>query len=702
MNRRMPTIASLCIGLFLSTTRAQSDALDHWVWRNPVPCANSLRSVCFGGGQFVAVGEGGYIYVSEDGLSWDSGRRPVSANLNRVIYANGQYVAVGDSGLILTSTDGQNWAQQSSGTSDQLLAVAYGNGRFVACGAAGHLAISTNSTDWNATSVGGTNLSWICFGNGVFVMAPITSTGYDLNSSVRVSADGQSWSTQTMPLPPNCSLGHIHDVCFGNGVLIASVQFEKHIPYSPSAPARSYFTSSDGTNWVVAGSFLLTTLPGNWWKVYYWEGSCTFAGGRFFEMLHNPDSLAANEVLFAAASAQELVPQVAPPPGGFNASGLAYGNGRYVMVGPNGNLWIATNGTNWSAGTTDRSFIRQVIRGANHYIAAGAGILVSPDGSRFSRASGSPSGWVGAVGFDGSNHVAVGQAGGVWSSASGTDWAVRTSNTGSDLAAICRGPTRWIAVGSTGTIITSPSGLAWTKRTSGTENDLFGVAFGNDTYVAVGNAGTILTSLDGTAWDVQFSGTLNHLYRVQFLNGEFFAVGASGTIVTSTNAVDWQPRTSGTTNAIYWITYGDGRYLAAGFKGAILTEYAPSAGFLLQSTNGVNWQDVTARLPTSRGLGCVAYLGRSFWLTGDFGTMLQSAPTSGGPQLTGGMLPASAGFRLSLFGVPGTTYRVQICTNLGAGPWYDGGTVTNLGAVTTWSDTNTADAALRFYRAVSP
>jgi hypothetical protein len=51
-----------------------------------------------------------------------------------VTYGNGLFVAVGKGGTILTSPDGVNWTARTSGTRNDLYGVTYGNGTFVAVG----------------------------------------------------------------------------------------------------------------------------------------------------------------------------------------------------------------------------------------------------------------------------------------------------------------------------------------------------------------------------------------------------------------------------------------------------------------------------------------------------------------------------------------------------------------------------------------
>jgi hypothetical protein len=51
-----------------------------------------------------------------------------------VTYGNGTFVAVGTGGTILTSPDGVNWTERTSGTRNQLNGVTYGNGTFARTG----------------------------------------------------------------------------------------------------------------------------------------------------------------------------------------------------------------------------------------------------------------------------------------------------------------------------------------------------------------------------------------------------------------------------------------------------------------------------------------------------------------------------------------------------------------------------------------
>jgi hypothetical protein len=278
MNIRTFTITSLSIGLLLSTHCAQADALDHWVWRNPSPFASWLRSVCFGGDRFVAVGDGGMVHTSADGLSWDAGMRIGTNYLNAVAHLGGQFIAVGDNGTILTSPDALGWISRSSGTTNHLLAVTYGNGRFVVCGTASQLTVSTDGISWTAltlATITPNNLSSISFGNGVFVV-PETFQEYSWTSviNVLVSTDAQSW-TRRYIASSSYYPDAIHGVAFGNGTFVFSAAVEIPSDLGPPGwyrPIRRLYSSVDGTNWLAG-----VDSPGT----PYGKRSFTFAGGLF-------------------------------------------------------------------------------------------------------------------------------------------------------------------------------------------------------------------------------------------------------------------------------------------------------------------------------------------------------------------------------------------------------------------------------------
>jgi hypothetical protein len=675
----------------LTPLLTRAGILDNWHWRNPVPFPETMRSVCFGGGTFVAVGDGGLIHTSSDGVTWDNGRRPVLINLNKIIYANGGFIAVGNSGTIITSSNAVDWTVQNSGAANDLYAVAFGNGRFVVRGLNGQQVVSTNGTDWTPGTDSSVGPWWITFGNGIFMAA-------GSGTSVKVSSDGQTWTGIGLPVAGLTWPHALHQVEFGNGIFGAVVSDETSAHF-PQAVCH-FYTSADGTNWAQ--------------KAYLPFGPDASGGGfahRFLIFLNSAfhEVTDASSYGFVAISVTtdgnscvtKYAPTNAPA-----AHSMAYGNGKYLLIEQSGRSWVSADETNWVAtyGGVQGSFL-QLVQGNSNIVVIGP-MFVSSDGVTFNDSSTPPGTFMVAAAFDGTNYVAVGGtdafgpytgSGGVSTSTNGTDWVDRTSNSDKKLLAICRGPSRWVAVGVAGRVITSPNTLAWTLRSSGTGNNLNGIAFGNNIYVAVGNSGTVITSTDGISWDVQFAGTTSSLNGILFQNGQFIAVGAGGTILTSPDGANWTSQSTGTTATLRSIAFGNGDYLVGGFDDVNF----PSVGdVFLTSTNGTNWQNISVKIPTTTFIRSIAYINHSFWIVGDGGMLLQSDSADGIPHLVGSKL--AGGVKLNVTLNPPAGYRVQFRTNLLTDTWHDVYTQTNPITSDIWTDTNAFQVPSGFYQVVSP
>ncbi|HEV2207549.1 MAG TPA: hypothetical protein VG167_02165 [Verrucomicrobiae bacterium] len=684
----------------------QAGPADHWHWRSPAPFADRMLSVAFGAGKFVAVGDDGVVHLSADGSAWDEGSRPINETLFQVTYANNQFVAVGAAGAIVTSPDGFTWTRRTSAITNTLLAVTYGNGKYLACGEAGQIALSVDGVTWSMGYAGTDDLPSAAAGNGVFVIpVPGSQSG---NVKVLVSNDGVVWTPTTMftlsPGSPDPAV--VYADVFSNGRFVALVESALSLGGVSYIPQKQFYTSTDGTTWVqgaaASGGYanmvptFLSTANGNVWA------------GIGASIVSTTDGSTATATSLADAG---------------DANGLAYGHGTYVISGNSGKVLTSTDGMNWTAAyTTNGTSIRQLALGANGYYAVSSNpntygynnttvhypgpIFTSLNGLAFRPSSNAPFLPYTGIAFDGSNYVAVAEQGVLYTSTNGVNWTQRTSNASQHLLAVARGATRWVAVGAAGTIVTSPSGTAWTLRFSGTGNDLRGVTYGNGLYVAVGVGGDILTSPDGAIWDVQSSETVADLNSVQYLNGQFFAVGANGTILSSADGMTWTPEISGVSRSLIGIAFGNGLYVAAGSDSVLTsgpdprqwgTVFGYSPTVLLESTNGMDWRDISTSLPVSVNLRSLAFLGGSFWLTGDNGTILQSDTADGRPVLAGAMLAGNSGFKLDVVLNAPDSYVIQSSAMPGSG-WQDVLSVTNPVINHSWIDTNTPGAPVRFYR----
>ena len=124
---------------------------------------DAILSVCYGNRKFIA-GEGGpgYMAYSTDGITWTKVPQSIFMDdvqsVRSICYADGKFVAVGSNTTIAYSTDGINWITvlESSGSGypfrGHIHSVCYGNGKFIAGGDYSAMGYSTDGITWKAIS----------------------------------------------------------------------------------------------------------------------------------------------------------------------------------------------------------------------------------------------------------------------------------------------------------------------------------------------------------------------------------------------------------------------------------------------------------------------------------------------------------------------------------------------------------------------
>jgi hypothetical protein len=187
--------------------------------------SNTLRSIAFGAGTFVTVGNNGTIQTTTDGSSWVSRTSGVTVPLTSVIWDGNQFVAVGP-GRVLTSTTGTSWTSVNmpsvttpqirylQGTTPQYIVIdARANGGAVGGGSATAYT-STNLSSWAPQTLPTAVPGAIAAGNGVFVLGDfVTSTTTVLK--VWNSPSGLTGTWVQQPFPNSNSYYHTHYLNYG-------------------------------------------------------------------------------------------------------------------------------------------------------------------------------------------------------------------------------------------------------------------------------------------------------------------------------------------------------------------------------------------------------------------------------------------------------------------------------------------------------
>jgi hypothetical protein len=116
-------------------------------WSQAAAPDGFMFGVAWNGSLFVAVGWGGLILTSPDGLEWTE--RPVEfegspheESFTAVAWAGTNWVALDTSGSAALSTDGINWVVRRYATATVISGLVYGNSRLVAAGDASQLLTS--------------------------------------------------------------------------------------------------------------------------------------------------------------------------------------------------------------------------------------------------------------------------------------------------------------------------------------------------------------------------------------------------------------------------------------------------------------------------------------------------------------------------------------------------------------------------------
>ena len=176
-----------------------------------------LHKVCHGAGRFVAVGAGGKIYASMDGVSWREAVSGTLSDLMVVHYADGQFVAAGANGRVLISRDGFAWEDRSPPLAGfaEFNSVTWHDGLWY---------LSSSSEIW--TSPDGATWSAYPLGSGMRVNAMVVFQGMLLapggGACIALSPDLALWGTM-LPLgsvPEGTYFGGLYGAAEGNGTVV--------------------------------------------------------------------------------------------------------------------------------------------------------------------------------------------------------------------------------------------------------------------------------------------------------------------------------------------------------------------------------------------------------------------------------------------------------------------------------------------------
>jgi hypothetical protein len=468
----------------------------------------TLTGVVYAANQWTAVGRGGVILQSNDGLTWNHLLSPFINNLNGIAYGNNRWVAVASGGRIATSTDGITWTERSSGITTSLFAVGFNNGVFAAGGASGVLLTSSDGVTWASRPTGTTNQI-----NNVGVIQNTFVVGCELGVYL-TSVDGISWTKQALPNGrQSATMG-----AFGSGNEALLIGRE-----------GDYFRGTSPTNWT---RLTLGTDDARYGVLY--------AAGKFVAVGHGFDLYGRNTLVPISISTDGATWTRAASNPGFSTAtlnALCYRSPIFVAVGDGGRIFSSSDASNWTqrtSGTTTQLLAAAASPGA--FVAAGVdgAILSSIDATTWvSRSSGVSATLRGAT-YGRGRFVVVGDNGSIATSTDGNVWTTATSGVAKNLLTVtCFDNIGFLAAGATGTMIASTDGVTWTTVETGITDQINAIAQTPVGYVAsAGTNGTLLLSIDGANWTIGSIPADRSVRGLAASGSTIVAVGDQGALLT--------------------------------------------------------------------------------------------------------------------------------------------------------------------------
>ncbi|MHB8523900.1 MAG: hypothetical protein ACYDH9_24515 [Limisphaerales bacterium] len=692
-------ILGLLAFVFL-TACVRSDPLDIWIRRNPLP-TSSFKSVAFGNGLYVVVGDGGLLFISSDASYWATVGTGTSNRLNAVTYGGGHFIAVGDNGTIISSTNGYSWEIQSTTSSANLRGVAVLRNTFVAVGDTGTLAVSSDGKAWVNHTVS-TNVTLYAAIGGVDSFVAVGGQGTTAPSVILSSPDGISWQPEDAG-----ATNSLRAVCRSDGQYVAV------------GNSGLVVTSVDGTNWVQTSSGTIQNLLG-----------VTGSNGLFVAVGSPAGS--GQPTLLSSTNGAVWVSRT--PNAQRILHAVTYGSGHFIAVGDLGTILVSGDGTNWvnrtstmtGVGSSNPTEIAGLTYGNNRYVAVG-GVDSSPS-SIWTSIDGAD--WTPqipdllydetllAVTYGAGRFVAVGEGGTVYASTDGVQWKYHGLGglSAPYFNAMTFGQNQFVAVGDY-SIYTSPDGVAWTSQDSAGAGHLYSITYGNGLFLA-GNSGNynngtarFSTSPDGVTWDLHVfqavpTGYCVGIESVAYGNGVFSAVvlrdPSASDLWVSQDALNWTKVFTATNVYVSAVSFGASNFVAVGWIRDPNTgqDYAGCA--VLNSPDGTNWIARTCGLENepNSGLFAVTYGNGSFVAAGGL-YIIQSGLFSTYAPVTNPVL-STGGFGFAVNGLVGEVYQIEATGDLSTSGWHGLGLLTNWVSPMPFSDTNVGGFPARFYRAVSP
>lgn len=485
------------------------------------------NAVIWANGVFVSAGPNGEIFTSSDGIQWTTRSSGTTHGLQTIIYGQGMYVAAGgiyESGVLLTSPDAIEWTPRTVGK-EVIDGVAYGNGLFMSVGfdysyptppvgwigsGIGIVRISLDGVNWTPHLLSAAFMPYaIHYHAGHFIL--LTSDG------IMTSVDGLNWTNRYQEWPNS-----LNAVGSFNGSLYAV------------GAGGSVIVSSDALNW--------QRLTGSWESLndLVRGGDMIVAVGGFGSIMTSEDGSQWTSRYQAE---------------NFSFLAVTYGDGVFVAVGESGYvvtedhpygartpqiIFTSSDGIAWEQHDSPvEDALSDVIFANGIFMAVGgsqgidATVITSSDGENWNAQNVTMNTQLYGVAYGNGVFAAAGYSGDIMVSGdNGATWSKRPSGSSNMIRGISFQNGIFITGDNYGNVMTSTNGTNWHLKSTDTGFIFYDLAYGNGVFVAVGGFET-LVSTNAIDWQTLRSVEGMSPNAIIYCDGGFITAGGGGAILQS-------------------------------------------------------------------------------------------------------------------------------------------------------------------------
>ncbi len=593
------------------------------------------RIVCFQNKLYIAVGEGGTIRTSTDGLKWTAdlnATKDTPSELYDIVCTRDQIIAVGEKGTILRSADGSNWTAVKPATNNSVIKVIYGkdlflaitdktgeiltsrdgigwksgkttakqyisdmvwNGKvFVAVGPNGEISTSKDGFVWQTKVLKNKpSFNKILWNGKVFVTYGTTSAStdeyyYTAGQYIASSKDGYSWSIKTIKtkyLEKNSReiySSYCQNIIWNGKSFYIILNEQTGYPPGPASRVIAY-TSNNALDWKrnetnIGGDFFLTV----------WTGKVFVAVCNYFAL---PGYYYRYDIYYSKDGVK-WEKSVEENKENRKANDIIYANGRIISVGDFGEIRSSADGVNWNQEDIihyprlwdGKRFIS--VDTQKYYI------YTSIDGLEWKKenqidgsiAYGSLL-WTGNeyINF-GYNYISASKDLITWDKME-YDYTDSFYNDIGSISVFAADGNKYVIAGNNGTAVSNDM-KNWVSRKA--LNCYKAVTIGKDSFVALNIYGQIDVSADGLKWKrVKIKDYTNTISKVIYAGDKFVGAGTNGDIWYSEDGANWTKAESTVDKSLSDICWTGNGFLAVGAESTIIA-----------SKDGVEWQKEEAPL----------------------------------------------------------------------------------------------------------